>query len=356
MDKDVYYFPHDCNARNDNKIIAIRIKHGAEGYGVYFMIIEKLRESADYKCVKDYNIIAFDLRVDALVVKSVVEDFGLFAFAEDGKCFYSESLLRRMIPMDELRKKRSDAGKLGMENRWKSTDLQQTYNSVITDLQQIDNNKSKVNKNREKESKEKVKESKVKPPNPQGGDVCDCEVFDELSFGNNESNTGDLSKDFHQEGTDLSLGSGKSVTSQKNDNIEIVMPVDESSFENVWLMYGKKGNKKTSAKKWANLKNHCREAALKHIPLYVQSTPNVQYRKNFETYINQECWNDEIITKNHGAERITITKDGAGMGFSNPGNGANTFRTDADRRKYEREMLKQVSTAVLQQREAKDVQ
>lgn len=50
-------------------------------------------------------------------------------------------------------------------------------------------------------------------------------------------------------------------------------------------------------KKWENLKNHCREAALKHIPLYVQSTPDKQYRKNFETYLNQECWNDEILTK-----------------------------------------------------------
>ncbi|MDR1556812.1 MAG: DUF4373 domain-containing protein [Tannerellaceae bacterium] len=92
-EKDVYYFSHDSNARNDNKMVAVRMKHGVAGYGVYFMLIEKLRESADYKCVKDYNIIAFDLRVDASIVKSIVEDFGLFAFTENGECFYSESLL-----------------------------------------------------------------------------------------------------------------------------------------------------------------------------------------------------------------------------------------------------------------------
>ncbi|MCL1933967.1 MAG: hypothetical protein FWF53_09190 [Candidatus Azobacteroides sp.] len=73
---------------------------------------------------------------------------------------------------------------------------------------------------------------------------------------------------------------------------------DELSFEKVWELYERKGNKKTSMKKWETLKNHCREAALKHIPLYVQSTPDKQYRKNFETYLNRECWNDEIITKN----------------------------------------------------------
>lgn len=68
-------------------------------------------------------------------------------------------------------------------------------------------------------------------------------------------------------------------------------------FAEVWEMYGRKGNKKTSVKRWANLKNHCREAAIKHIPLYVASTPNAQFRKNFETYLNQEAWNDEIIEK-----------------------------------------------------------
>ncbi|WP_080903339.1 DUF1376 domain-containing protein [Parabacteroides sp. Marseille-P3160] len=74
---------------------------------------------------------------------------------------------------------------------------------------------------------------------------------------------------------------------------------EEFSFEKVWEMYGRKGNKKTSEKKWGNLKNHCKEAALKHILLYVEATPDKQYRKNFETYLNQEAWNDELPkTKN----------------------------------------------------------
>jgi hypothetical protein len=77
----------------------------------------------------------------------------------------------------------------------------------------------------------------------------------------------------------------------------------DNGFEEVWALYGRKGNRKTSEKKWANLKNHCREAALKHIPLYVQSTPEKQFRKNFETYINQEVWNDEIIFKSNGTNQ-----------------------------------------------------
>ena len=112
----VSYFSHDSNARNDAKILDLRMKHGAEGYGVYFMIIERLREEQDYMSVKDYNILAFDLRVRSDLVKSVVEDFGLFQFKDE--LFYSESLLKRMGIMEEISEKRSRAGKKGAESRW----------------------------------------------------------------------------------------------------------------------------------------------------------------------------------------------------------------------------------------------
>lgn len=120
--KTTNYFSHDSSARNDEKLVRLRMKQGAAGYGVYFMILERLREEADYMSVKDYNMIAFDLRVDAALVKSVVEDFGLFAFTDDGKCFYSESFSRRMGMKDAVKKKRSEAGKKGGEKRWTNND------------------------------------------------------------------------------------------------------------------------------------------------------------------------------------------------------------------------------------------
>lgn len=117
------------------------------------MIVERLREEADYMSIKDYNMIAFDLRVDASLVKSVVEDFGLFVFTDNGKYFYSESLRRRMLIKDEKRKARSEAGKKGMEKRWgnnkKITDLSETDNNVITDLSETDNKKNKEKENKE---------------------------------------------------------------------------------------------------------------------------------------------------------------------------------------------------------------
>ncbi len=75
--------------------------------------------------------------------------------------------------------------------------------------------------------------------------------------------------------------------------------IDQSAidheFDQVWDLYGKKGNKKTSKKKWIKLSNENKQDIYNHLPAYTLSTPDKQYRKNFETYINQECWNDEVI-------------------------------------------------------------
>lgn len=98
------YFSHDSNARNDEKLIRLRIRHKAAGYGVYFMLLEILREKKDFLCPRDYNAIAYELREDAALVKSVIEDYGLFEFTEDGKFFYSESFLHRMEKVSAARR------------------------------------------------------------------------------------------------------------------------------------------------------------------------------------------------------------------------------------------------------------
>ncbi|MEG1007546.1 MAG: DUF4373 domain-containing protein [Bacteroides sp.] len=113
------YFSHDSDARSDNKIIALRIKHEWYGYGLYWALIEKLRDSKDYALKADYNVLAFDLRADAVVLKSVINDFGLFSFTSNGEYFFSESLTARMKPLDDKKSKLSAAGKRGNEKRWK---------------------------------------------------------------------------------------------------------------------------------------------------------------------------------------------------------------------------------------------
>ena len=47
--KEAYYFSHDANARNDIKIKAMMSRYGYEGYGMYWAIVEMLRETKDYE-------------------------------------------------------------------------------------------------------------------------------------------------------------------------------------------------------------------------------------------------------------------------------------------------------------------
>ena len=152
------YFSHDSNARYDEKLLNLRMHKGAAGYGVYFMLLERLREDANYMSVRDYNILAFDLRVDAALIKSVVEDFGLFAFTEDTKCFYSESFNRRMDAKDEVRKARSEAGRISAQKRWGNneevTDVTEKSNKRITKPSENDANK---------QSKEKKESGNIAP-------------------------------------------------------------------------------------------------------------------------------------------------------------------------------------------------
>lgn len=79
------------------------------------------------------------------------------------------------------------------------------------------------------------------------------------------------------------------------------------SFEKLWDMYQKKvGDKRKLLKKWSALKESEREAIMKHVPMYVESTPDKKYRKNLETYLNNRSWNDEIqiTTKDFSRMRV----------------------------------------------------
>ena len=82
MPKDTFYFSHDYNARNDEKIKMLIRKHGMVGYGVFWAIVEDLYNNAN-ALRTDYDGIAYDLRLHSDIVKSVVNDFDLFEIYGD---------------------------------------------------------------------------------------------------------------------------------------------------------------------------------------------------------------------------------------------------------------------------------
>ena len=138
--KDAYYFPHDSNARNDQRLMKIRMQYGMEGYGIYFGIIEILREQYQYTLyIGDIKAISFDLRVDLEKIEDIILNYNLFKV--EGDLFYSKSLKRRLECMDEKKKKRVEAGRLGgiasAKSKQKSTNA--TTNAKALDYTKQEN-------------------------------------------------------------------------------------------------------------------------------------------------------------------------------------------------------------------------
>ena len=149
MKKDAYYFKHDSNARNDEKLLVVRRMHGMEGYGTYWGIIEKLRESKDYTLSKDYDSISWELRVDEDIVKKIVENYGLFTVTDDK--FYSARLCGDMVEWDEKKEARRQAGIIGMQSRWGQKDKEESEIKVLKE--EVVTKKTKEKKYTKEETK-----------------------------------------------------------------------------------------------------------------------------------------------------------------------------------------------------------
>lgn len=119
MAKDPYYFTHDANAFSDPKIQAMVKKYGVAGYGMFWIIIERLRNESGYKLLdREYNwdALAMQMQCTSNDVKNFVSDCSCNydLFVQEGGFFYSESLLKRMIHLDNVRGQRKKAA----DARW----------------------------------------------------------------------------------------------------------------------------------------------------------------------------------------------------------------------------------------------
>ena len=142
------------------------MKLGAEGYGIFFMLIERLREEEGYKSTIDYDTLAFDLRVEPEKVKQVVENYDLFKFTEDGKYFYSDSFNERMEMMDKRAQQRISKSKKAAEARWNkqsedTSNAQELPKQCSSNAQALLNHANKIKLNKIKLNKTKLNKNKV---------------------------------------------------------------------------------------------------------------------------------------------------------------------------------------------------
>ena len=250
--KDAYYFSHDSNARNDQRLMKLRMKYGPEGYGIYFMIIEILRDIENYTLhISDVESICFDIRSDADIVKDIIKNYNLFVF--EGDYFYSKSLSRRMEKLDRIKEIRRESGKKGAIA---SAKVRQVLKSEVTNVEQVKKSKEKNSKVKEN------KENKLEEPLSFSFDI-----FWNLY-------------DFKQLKPDC---------------------------EDIWL-----GKKKT--KRGLLFDDDIRQQIMDHLPLYVDNTykdGNYPPRKHPKTYLNNNGWEDEVVVP-EVVERAEFRLDGTG--------------------------------------------
>jgi cell fate (sporulation/competence/biofilm development) regulator YlbF (YheA/YmcA/DUF963 family) len=141
MSKDTFYFSHDYNSRNDEKIKFLIRKHGLLGYGLFWSIIEDLYNNANALRM-DYEGIAYDYRIDVSIVTSVINDFDLFVF--DAEHFGSLSVQKRIDERDSKSVKARESA----HKRWTNANAMQSQceGNAIKERKGKEINEKKVNK------------------------------------------------------------------------------------------------------------------------------------------------------------------------------------------------------------------
>ena len=72
-------------------------------------------------------------------------------------------------------------------------------------------------------------------------------------------------------------------------------------FDYFWSMYDKKIDRAKCEKKWQRLTDEEREECMYYLPAYIKATPDIKFRRNPETYLNNKSWQNEIVE--HGADK-----------------------------------------------------
>jgi len=97
-----------------------------------------------------------------------------------------------------------------------------------------------------------------------------------------------------------------SAKNQTNDNatvtlrhaIDLDLELDKEvlmrEFENFWNLYNKRVDRKKCFQLWKKIKKKDKEKIFVNLPNYIERTPDLKFRKDPKTYLNNESWNDEI--------------------------------------------------------------
>ena len=178
MEKDAFYFPHFCNARQDRKIKRVRKELGLEGYGIYFMLLETLREQQEFKFpMEDIDLLADEFGTSEQKIRTVICNYDLFQIDEQEN-FFSISFIKYLTPYLEGKQRKRIAGIKGNLIKYGYATKESLESLSDLDIIELNENKALIPKlshseshseslpshtasqSKEKESKINKKESK----------------------------------------------------------------------------------------------------------------------------------------------------------------------------------------------------
>jgi uncharacterized protein YdaU (DUF1376 family) len=252
------FIKHDVNASSDPKIMRLRMKHKSAGYGVFWLILEKLTINGG-ELEADFNTLGYEFRESAELVKSVVCDFDLFVFSDDGKRFSS---LRLMKSIEEMQKK-SEKAKESVKKRWEkykgNTTVIRTYNDRNTDVIQ-----NRIEENRIEENR-----INISPSKNDGGECVQPLLLPSPSEAKKE------------------------VKDSKQEQLQL-----EADFNFFWKIYPRHVSKKDSLRAYCKARKKASAdellEALREVKSKEWRSKELQYIPHASTWLNQERWNDEV--------------------------------------------------------------
>ena len=118
--KNTYYFSHDANAHEDDKIVCLMSDFGAEGYGWWWILVEILFQKEGCRIdLSKKSTVPYLQRmlwgIERNQVQVYIDKLIEYELLEvDGDYLYSPSLLKRAEKLNDLRDKRRAAA----EARW----------------------------------------------------------------------------------------------------------------------------------------------------------------------------------------------------------------------------------------------
>jgi uncharacterized protein YdaU (DUF1376 family) len=150
--KDTFYFSHDYNARNDPKLVKLRVQLGHEAIGVYWSLVEYLYEQKGYLNINELDLIADSLHTKFDLLEKIVKNFDLFILKE--KEFYSKAIIKRLKLRTEKSQKLKENARKGWEKR-KTEGMQLHSNGNAIAMQtECNSNAIKERKGKERKGKE----------------------------------------------------------------------------------------------------------------------------------------------------------------------------------------------------------